>query len=144
MGLVFHAFGHPAIQSTHPTTLEITTEEHLTRKGDCIIAVKASKGLADLPREIRKTLSTSVGMARMTLIVGSHRFAIEGRGAIGLPLSHPTDIVVRKSSFMSDRTLMVKADKAAADIPRNMVQLLRDPAQRITVEISTLARSEQL
>ncbi len=144
MSFLFHASGHPAIRSTHPTTLEITTEERLTRRGDCIIAVNASKGLADLPREIRKTLSTAGGMARMTLVVGAHRFAVEGRGAMGLSHSHPTDIVVRKSGFVSDRTLMVKADKAAADIPRGMVQLLRDPTQRITVEISTLTGSGQL
>ncbi len=144
MSFIFYAFGHTAIRSTHPTTLEITTEKQLTRGGDCIIAVKASKGLFDLPREIRKTLSTADGMARMTLVVGSNRFTVEGRGATGLLLTHPTDIVVRKSSFVSDRTLMVKADKAAADIPREMVQLLQNPAQRITVEISTLVGSELL
>ena len=144
MGFVFHAYGHPAIRSTHPRTLEITTEEHLTRGGDCIIAVNASKGLADLPRDIRKTLSTAGGMARITLLVGSHRFTVEGAGAMGLSHSHPTDIVVRKSGFVSDRTLMVKADKAAVDISRDMVQLLRDPVQRITIEISTLTGSGQL
>ncbi len=144
MGFIFHAYGHPEIRSTHLTTLEITTEEHLTHRGDCIIAVNASKGLTDLPQEIRNALSASDGIVRMTLVVGSHRFATKGRGALGLSLSHPTDIVVRKSGFVSDRTLMVKADKAAADIPRDVVQLLRDPAQRITVEISTLTRSVQL
>ena len=143
MSFAFHAYGHPAIRSTHPTTLEITTEEHLTRRGDCIIAVKASKGLTDLPAEIREMLSTAGGKAIMTLLVGSHRFTIEGQGAIGLSLSHSTDMVVRKSGFASDRTLMVNADKAAADIPRNMVQLLRDPAQKITIEISTLTRLGQ-
>ncbi len=144
MGFVFHAYGHPAVRSTHPTTLEITAEEHVTRSGDCIIAVKASKGLADLPGEMKKVLSTPEGVARMTLVAGSHRFTVEGRGAMGLSHSHPTDIVVRKSGFVSERTLMVKADKAAADIPRGMVQLLRDPARRITVEISTLTGSGQL
>ena len=144
MGFILHAYGHAAIRSTHPTTLEITREEHLTRRGDCIIAVNASKGLADLPSDISKTLSTSDGMARMTLLVGSHRFTVEGAGAMGLSHSHPTNLVVRKSGFVSDRTLMVKADKAAVDIPRDMVQLLRDPAQRITIEISTLTGSEQL
>ena len=140
MGYIFHAYGHPEIRSTHLTTLEITREEHLTRRGDCIIAVKASRGLADLPGQIRKTLSRSGGMARMTLVVGSQRFTVEGKGAMGLSLSHPRDIVVRKSGFASDRTLMVNADKAAVDIPRDMVQLLRDPVQKIIVEISILTQ----
>ncbi len=104
--------------------------------------MKASKGLADLPPEIKKTLSKADGMVRMTLLVGSHPFTVEGRGALGLSHSHPTDIVVRKSNFVSDRTLMVKADKAAANIPLDMVQLLRDPSQRITIKISTFTGSK--
>ncbi len=141
---VFQASGHPAIRSTHPTTLEITTEENMTRRGDCIIAVKASAGLVDLPPEIKKTLSKADGIVRMTLLIGSHCFTVEGRGALGLSHSHPTDIVVRKSNFVSDRTLMVKADKAAADIPRDFVQLLRNPAQKIMIEITALTESGPL
>ncbi len=80
----------------------------------------------------------------MTIFIGYHRFTVEGRGAMGLSLSHPTDIVVRRSGFASDRTLMVKADKAAADIPRDFVQLLRNPAQKIMIEITALTESGPL
>ncbi|TMI58912.1 DUF371 domain-containing protein, partial [Candidatus Bathyarchaeota archaeon] len=40
----FHAFGHPRILSTHPTTIEITRSQNLTIRGDCVIGVKSSHG----------------------------------------------------------------------------------------------------
>ncbi len=95
-------------------------------------------GLNDMPRTITKVLSTPSGRARLTLRVDSLLFTVEGRGARGLSFSHPTDLVVRKSGFVSDRTLMVHADKAAIDIPRELVKLLRDPKKRVTIEISAL------
>ena len=33
--------GHPEVRGEHKTTMEITTEKHLTEKGDCIIGVNA-------------------------------------------------------------------------------------------------------
>lgn len=74
---------------------------------------------------------------QVVLEVGQFRFLVQGRGDERLSLSHPTDFVIRKSSFISDRTLMTKADRAAADLPRAMVQLLKNPKQNMTIEIST-------
>jgi len=53
-----------------------------------------------------------------------------------LTFSHPTDIVVRKSGFLSDRTLMVHADRVAADLPKSLVELLQDPGRKILVELA--------
>lgn len=80
----------------------------------------------------------------MVLRVGSLRFTVEGRGTRGLTFSHPTDLVVRKSGFVSDRTLMVHADGAAIDIPRELVRSLQDPGTRLTIEVSTLTSPEGL
>ena len=107
------------------------------------MAVKSSIGLPDLPSAIKKTLSTPNAQVRFVLKVRSRKVMIEGTGAIGLTLSHPTDIVVRKSGFTSDRTLMVKADKAAVDLPRAMVRLLQDPRNRVTIELSAFTGGEQ-
>jgi hypothetical protein len=41
------ATGHPSIMATHPTTFEITKDSTLTKRGDCIIAVNATKGLCE-------------------------------------------------------------------------------------------------
>jgi hypothetical protein len=135
MKFKFHARGHPSVSSTHPTTLELTKDAELSKKGDCIVAVGVSAGLRSLPKPIRNALSSGASRARLTLTIGVHQFVVEGRGAQGLTLSHPTDIVVRKSGFISDRTLMVHADRAAVDIPRSFVELLQDPSCKVLVEL---------
>ncbi len=135
MNFKFYARGHPAVLSTHPTTLELTTKAVLSKNGDCIVAVGCSAGLRDLPEPVKNALSSEACRARLTLTLDAHRFAIEGRGATGLTLSHPTDIVIRKSGFVSDRTLMVHANQAAEDLPRSLVDLLQDPSRRVLVEL---------
>jgi hypothetical protein len=136
MRFTFFAQGHPAVSSTHPTTLELTRETGLGKNGDCIVAVGCSTGLRDLPEPMKNALSSEACRARLTLKLDVHRFAIEGRGAPGLTLSHPTDIVVRRSGFVSDRTLMVHANRAAADLPRSFVELLQEPGRRVVVELA--------
>jgi hypothetical protein len=136
MNFRFYARGHPAVMSTHPTTLELTKEDALSKNGDCIVAVGSSVGLRDLPEAMKNILSSEDCRARLTLKLDGYQFAIEGRGASSLTLSHPTDIVVRKSGFTSDRTLMVYANRAAADLPRSLVGLLQDPSRRVLVEFT--------
>ena len=133
---IFHAYGHPAILSTHPTTLEITTSHQLTRRGDCVVAVKSSSAVRNLQEDLKRVLSSSSGRGRLALRVGPFEFTVEGRGDPRLTFLHDTDLVVRKSAFISDRTLMIHADKSSMDIPRDMVRLLQDANSRVTVEIS--------
>jgi len=136
MNFRFYAHGHPSIMSTHTTTLELTKEANLSMNGDCVVAVGSSAGLRDLPELMKNALSSETCIARLALKLDSYRFVIEGRGANGLTLSHPTDIVIRKSGFVSDRTLMVHSDRAAADLPRSLVELLRDPGRKLLVELT--------
>ncbi|HEX9613216.1 MAG TPA: DUF371 domain-containing protein [Candidatus Bathyarchaeia archaeon] len=135
---IFHAYGHPAILSTHPTTLEITTSHELTHRGDCVVAVKSSSALRDLPVDLKRVLSSSSGRGRLRLQVGPFEFTVEGTGDPRLTFSHETDLVVRKSGFVSDRTLMIHANKSSMDIPRDIVRLLQDPTSSVTVEISAI------
>jgi hypothetical protein len=90
----------------------------------------------NLPEDLKRALSSSAGRGRVALRVGTFEFAVEGRGDPRLTFSHETDLVVRKSGFISDRTLMIHADKSSIDIPRDMVRLLQDPTSRVTVEVS--------
>lgn len=135
MDFKFEARGHAGILSTHPTTLEITRDKDLTERGNCIIAVGSSVGLQDLPAATKKALATDLCRARLTLEIGDQTFSVEGQGDSALTFSHPTELVVRKSGFISNRTLMVYANRAAIDIPRPFVRLLRDPAQKIQVKL---------
>ena len=71
-----------------------------------------------------------------TLNVGGKRFVATGRGHPELTFSHPSDIVVRKSGYICGRTMMIKSDKAACDVPKEVISLLRDEEAEITVEIT--------
>ena len=49
-------YGHENILCTHTTTIEITKENHLTKKGNCILGICASKACFDLNSELKKNL----------------------------------------------------------------------------------------
>jgi len=127
--------GHPNVLSTHPTTIEVTTESRLTRRGDCIIGVGASKGCAQLGIRVKDGLRRKGSKVTMRILVGSQAFQVNASGDPRLELSHPHDMVIRKSDFVSDRTLAVRADAASKDIPREMVLLLRNPEAVGSLEI---------
>jgi uncharacterized protein len=53
--------------------------------------------------------------------------------AVGSPelrLVHPKDIVIRKSGYISDRTLAIHADKASKDLTRILVEKLSESKTR--------------
>jgi hypothetical protein len=135
--IAFH--GHPMVRSLHPTTIEITTEERLTEKGDCILGVGAAKGCAQLSETLKTALKSDGSKVTIRILVGDESFTLTAQGSGGLELSHPHDIVIRKSRFLSGRTLAVGASAAARDVPRSMVSRLMDPRTvgAIKVEVST-------
>ncbi len=135
----FQAHGHPSVLSTHPTTLEVTVDPHITSRGDCIVAVGAECGLWQLPHRLKQALSSDMARGRLAIKVRGYSFTVLGRGSSGLSFISPTEMVVRKSGFVSDRTLMIYANRSAIDIPRKMVELLQNPDQTVTVEISATA-----
>jgi len=132
---VIKAYGHPNIRATHRSTLEITKEESLTPRGDCIIAVKADKGLYELSDEFKRVVGREGSKIKLIIEVGGLKEEITGFGSPKLTLSHPTDIVCRKSSYTCDRTLMIKANKAAIDIDRKIVKKLKNPDVQVKITL---------
>ncbi|AEH07111.1 DUF371 domain-containing protein [Methanothermococcus okinawensis] len=122
--ITIHGKGHPNIKSTHKTTLEITKDDYLTPKGDCIIGIKADKSMADFSEEIREKIRSSDKII-VELIIGNLKETIMGKGHKDLILNHPTDIVIRKSNFICPRTLMINSDKSAKDLNREIVERLK-------------------
>ena len=118
--------GHPNVRSTHRTTTEITVEESLTPRGDCIVGVGAGMGCSALPGDIKQILRRGDSRVRITIRVGVRSFMIRGRGDPGLALEHHSDMVIRKSTFLCPRTLAVECDAASIDMPREMVRDLRE------------------
>jgi hypothetical protein len=131
-----HAKGHRSILATHKTTLQITKEDHISKRADCIVAVSADKSLRDLASDIKTALSTNAARIRLTIKVGHMSEVITGYGSAALSLSDTDDMVVRKSGFVSGRTLMIGADKAARDLDRAFVDKLKT-SEDITITIET-------
>ncbi|HXW94770.1 MAG TPA: DUF371 domain-containing protein [Nitrososphaerales archaeon] len=127
--------GHPMIRSTHPNTIEVTTDGHLTPRGDCIVGVSASTGCAQLDPQLKEGLRRKGSRVTIRLRVGMNTFEVKAEGDPRLELSHPCDIVIRKSDYVSDRTLAVHADAAAKDVPREIVTKLREPGTVGMLEI---------
>jgi len=130
------ALGHMNVRATHRTTLEFTKDRHLSGEGDCIVGTASDKSVADLCPEFTELLRKPD--ARLTLQVEAGE-VIEEIHAFGSPrliLSHPTDIVVRKSDYICSRTIAVKADKAAMDLSRKLVEKLKNPQQKAKITLS--------
>lgn len=71
--------------------------------------------------------------------VGNISDEIHAKGSPNLTLSHSQEMVVRKSDYVSDRTLGVRSDKAARDLSRGLVEKLKNPKQvaRITLTVQS-------
>ena len=136
---VIHAFGHPNILASHPTTIMITKERQVTKRGDCIVAVDADKSVADLSIEFKRALRQPKAKLIVELEVDGLKGEITAFGSPELKLNHPNDLVIRKSEFVSDRTLAVKADKSSADLSKAVVEKLKNPKQQITLTLTVEA-----
>ena len=136
---VIHAFGHPNILASHPTTIMITKERQVTKRGDCIVAVDADKSVVDLSIEFKRALRQPKAKLIVELEVDGLKGEITAFGSPELKLNHPNDLVIRKSEFVSDRTLAVKADKSSGDLSKAVVEKLKNPKQQITLTLTVEA-----
>jgi hypothetical protein len=122
---VVRARGHPMVRGTHRTTFELTKEEALTIQGDCIIGVGADKGAADLDPVLKRVLGDDRAVLVTRLSVGNETVEVHSRGSAALTLDHPTDLVWRRSTFTSDRTVGIRSDYVAATLPGSIIERLR-------------------
>ena len=132
---ILEAWGHPNVIGENRKTFEVTTEKTLTRRGDCIIAVNASKGAADLSEDFKKLARRDD--AKITVIVraGDVEETAVGWGSLKLTYAHEEAFVARKSRFTCSRTLMVRSDKASTDFSRRLIRRLQDPRLKVTITI---------
>jgi len=132
---VIDAYGHENILATHKTTFEITKEAHLTKRGDCIIAVRATKGALDLLSEFKETARKENAKIIIVIEADGVKEVINAQGSPYLLFTHPTDLVIRKSGYVCGRTLAVKADKVACDLSKQLVKKLKNPSQKIRITL---------
>ena len=128
------AYGHKNILGTHKTTLEITKEKYLTKRGDCIIAIAANKAISDLSQQFKEKAKSNIKI-KCLIKVNDKNEEIIGYGHEDLTFSHPTDIVIRKSNYICHRTLMINANKSAKNLDRNFIGLLQNPKTIIKIKL---------
>lgn len=133
MKYAFTASGHPNILATHRTTLEITRDSELTEKGDCIIAVAADFSLQQLQRII-----AAANNGKIKLTIAAAGIKEEITAVVNKNFSSEKEIVLRKGDFASERTLGIHADKAAAELSRELAGKLRNSNTAISVTIERI------
>jgi hypothetical protein len=129
-------YGHENIQATHKTTFEITKEAQLSRRGDCIIAVSANKTMTDFSSEFKENLRKEKAKIMILIEAGDAAEVVNAFGSSRLILTHPTNMVVRKSNYICNRTLAIQADKAACDLSRKLAEKLRNPKQKVKITLT--------
>ena len=122
------ARGHENVAATHGSTLEVTSDDWLTPAGDCILAVEADTTPADFDGDFVAACRSIEATITATLRAGGHEQVVEGRGHPDLTLDGDRSLVTRTSTYVDDRTVMVRADTAAADVDRDLVAALADGA----------------
>lgn len=128
---VIYAHGHVNVRSTHKTTFQITKEPFLSRRGDCVIAVAATKSATDLGPKFKETARGEKARITVVIEVDNVKEVVKAQGSKRLTFTHLNDLVVRKSSYVCGRTLAINADKAAYDLSRKLAEKLQNPEQKV-------------
>ena len=132
----FNCYGHENITARHKTTLEFTKDRDLSLKGDCIIGVKADFSLPQLKNFIK-----SIDNNKITIIIetmnninkNNNKIIEKINAEINPGFNSDKDIVIRKSDFRDERTLAVKADKAACELSRELIKNIIGNKQKISI-----------
>ncbi|MBW9140791.1 MAG: DUF371 domain-containing protein [Candidatus Aramenus sp.] len=120
----FRILGHANVKAVHRSTLEFTKDNFLTPRGDCILGISSEKAVSDLSQSVKSLIQSGSNVYVVVVVEGAYDI-IRAVGSRLLTLSDKNKMIVRKSDFISDSTLAIKANKSAADINRDLVDKLR-------------------
>ena len=128
----FHAYGHPHILGTHKTTLEFTKDGEISLEGNCIVGVKADFELSKLRELIEKSSNNNIAI---TIELPDKKIKETILAAINLNFGDDTELVIRKTNFISKRTFATSSDKAAFELNREFINFLKEKKSKISVAI---------
>lgn len=135
---VIRARGHANVTGGHATTIEVTRVGEIGIIADCIIGVKADKGLSHLSEGFKQAAKSSGTRIQVVLEAAGFREVVNGWGHEDLTFEDKDDLVIRKSYFICPRTLMMRADKASRDLDRRLIESLKKGDTELVVKISIL------
>ena len=118
--------GHKNVSSLHKSTFEITKDQEIGPTADCIIGIAMDNTMNEFPQEFKSKIANSNTKVTVILDTENGYDEIVGFGHENLTLTHPTDIVCRKSDYTCSRTLMINANKAAKDLDLDLIEDLKN------------------
>lgn len=128
--------GHKNVSSLHKSTFEITKDVEIGPTADCIIGVDMDNSMLNFPSEFKDKIANHNTIIKVILDTENGHDEITGFGHENLTLTHPTDIVCRTSDYTCSRTLMIKADKAAFDLDKNLIEDLKnEKIMEVTIKL---------
>lgn len=136
--MIFKIFskGHRNVTSHHKSTFEITKDAEIGPTADCIVGVDMDKTMLDFPQEFKDKIANPDTKIIVELKTENGHDEITGFGHEDLTLTHPTDIVIRKSDYVCGRTLMIGADKAARDLDGDLIDDLKnEKIMEVTIKL---------
>jgi len=125
-------YGHENILCTHNSTIEITKDMRLTKKGNCILGIRASKACYDLNSDLKKKLQKRNKM-KISIHVDDLTDSFFGYGNMDLKLLSKKDMVFRKSDFICERTVLIKCTKSSSELNRGLVSKLSTNGKRFSI-----------
>ncbi|WP_049901479.1 DUF371 domain-containing protein [Halococcus agarilyticus] len=128
MEAVVDAHGHEHVTAQHASTLELTSDDYLTSAGDCILGIEADRTPADFDPEFVAACRDVDATITATFEAGDHTEMVRGRGHPEFEFTNDRSLVCRTSEYVDDRTVMVGADAAAADLDREFAAALAEGA----------------
>lgn len=130
------ASGHEYVSATHASTWEVTTDDYLTPAGDCILAIEADFAPDEVARGFVDACRSREAEITARFEADGHVDVITGEGHPELEYTNERGFVGRTSDYIDDRTVMINADKSAADLDRDLVDVLADGADlRLTMTV---------
>lgn len=113
----FTVKGHPGITAEHRSTLEFTKDDQIKGNGDCILGISSDHDIGDLNK------------LNGRLIFVMKLDGIEEAFEATIPKNHKItdqrELVIRTSSFISDRTYAITSSKSSLDIDRGLIEALK-------------------
>jgi len=116
--------GHRNITAKHRSTMMFTKDSEITERGDCIVAVKINKAISDLSDDFRQEILKGKRVY-VKIACGRAVQSFYGYGSSMLVLKDDREIVIRKSSYIDKRTLLINATCSAYLLDRELVKNLR-------------------
>jgi hypothetical protein len=128
----FLAYGHAGIEGTNKSALEITQLTNVIPKGDVVIGTRSNFD----PAAVAALAQVSKKL-KITLRAGRHTEVITGD--CNPKYSPGQSLIVRKQGTATGQTLIMNADKAAADLSRALITQLKNPETHLIVLLERLA-----